>query len=64
MFELTIKQIYVAEIQLPGNDIWLLSITQSFGMACQWRFTSHPEKYKCSVPTTTVDRSFRLSISD
>ncbi len=28
---LIILYTYVAKLQLPGNEIWLLSITQSFG---------------------------------
>jgi len=38
---------YVAEIQLPGNIIQLLSIPQSSGMACHWRFPSHHMNLKC-----------------
>ncbi len=42
----------VAETQLPGNVIRLLSIpkssTQSSDMACHWRIPTHHMNYKCS----------------
>jgi hypothetical protein len=37
---------YVAEIQLPGNNIWLLSITQISAMAGHWSCPSYCDKYK------------------
>jgi hypothetical protein len=56
---------YVAETQLPGNVIRLLSIrkssTKSSDMACHWRIPTHQMNYKSNA--AAVYSSSQLSIS-
>jgi hypothetical protein len=56
---------YVAEIQLPGNGIRLLSITHLAIVLPRLAIgdLSHHVKYKCFMTAACADRSLQLSIS-